>query len=188
MAHKQPGSLELHSAFASSSQRHWEYPLQLLTKWKDPPSSISSSSHYANHHLLCQSKFLRSRCNLQLNGKLLVTEMSSSSGNKVVPTYTCCGCFWKAGLDPAAEPYSVQTEAIKMKSWCSLIKGITAEHCLMQSLSAHSTQFPLYLSLLSMSHVFFLRNTEASPWQNSNSFCSHNTISCFPLRRLLAPL
>lgn len=52
MAHKQPGSLELHSAFVSSSQRRWEYPLQLLTKWKDLPSSISSLSNYTNHHLL----------------------------------------------------------------------------------------------------------------------------------------
>lgn len=36
--------------------------------------------------------------------------------------------------------------------------------------------------------VFLLRNAEASPWQGSNSLCSHNSLSCVPLCHPLAPL
>ena len=61
----------------------------------------------------------------------------SSSSNRAVPTYTCCCCFWKTELDPSAELHPVQTEDMKMKSWCFMIKGIIAEHSPMQNLSAH---------------------------------------------------
>lgn len=161
----------------------WEYPLQLLTKWKDPPSSFSSSSHYANHHLLCQSSFCDWDAICSWMGNFWLPRWAQFQQQLPGLTYTCCCCwFGRLGLTLLQNP--LQTEDRKMKSWCSFIKGIIAEHCSVQNLPAHLTvSYPSSCSasppFLIYVTVLLLRNAEASPWHNPNSLCSHNALVIF---------
>lgn len=172
---QQPETLGVSPAIVHQMERSPFIHFKLEPLHKSAPS-LAKASH-CKRDAICSWR-----------GSFWLQDEHSSSSNRAVPTYTCC--FWKAGIDPSAELRSVQTEGTNQNLDAPWSRGITAEHCPLQNLSAHlMVQYPIsILPLLICVPVSLLTNIDASPWQNFNFTCSHNTFSHSPLCHLPAPL
>lgn len=140
----------------------------------------------------CQSKNLGTKCNLQLNGKLLVTKGWAQLQQQLGSPYLhllllLLECWaWSSCRIISSANWRHGNEILRLLDQRNNCWGLFNAK-LTSSSNSSIPHFPLCLSSSSIS-VSLLRNAEASPWQDSNSLHSHKTLSWFHLCHLLAPL